>query len=314
MNPFVPTAAPQPATATYPIFPTLEVLGDFNKQDPTANANDAPKKNSDAARAAIIAAGGVVGDWDPTFKINGQLVAKYWADLSQDGADDDQVIYWTINVVTGAFTQMLMTVKQARTFNVPGRAERKAFIIPKTPATGITNATYLCSVDDALKLATKWGLTLVPADLQDMTPTLNFQANGETRREWGVPYNGRFYPAGVSIAQQNAHGLDPDGSWATDGAWSFLGGPTWIGTPDVDDGISASQPQAVVANPVRKLNTMGAQFEVFDTVSLAKVIRRTDITADNGGGSIGDPWHTPRGQWVINALAKGVPGLPPIPA
>jgi hypothetical protein len=292
---FGPNISPEITTPTAS-FSALNTFTDFS-----AGVTGTPAQQAASIRALFLAASGAPApNWNPA------LPAKFWQDPTADTSEPDNIaVYYKWNSATGKYGQFTMPAYQAASVNIPGLNPLPNYVVAPTPATsngGPFNPVYLVSPEDAIKLAAEWGLTVTAAELVDQTPELGFLANGETRRQWAVPFNGQNIPAGPAIAQQNAHGLNADGSWSTNGSWSLLGSPNWIPGAQLVDGISAGQPTSTV--PVPQRNILGN--EVVVKTLMGYQIEEPGLVPPAPVGSGG---FTPNQcAWILKALAEAVPG------
>lgn len=312
---FGPNTPAQPSLPDY-AFSALNLFTDFSAGNLNTDAGTQAKQIRLAFKAA---SGQDAPNWDPT------RPAKYWADPTADTSDPGNVsLYKVGNPGQGTFVQLVLPSAQAASVNIPGLVPLPGYIIAPTAAINASagnpgqpvNPTYLASMSDALALAAEWFPTLSATQLKgtvgDNSPE-GMLWNGETRRFLYVLYNGQQLPVGISVAQQNAHGLNPDGTWSTNGSWSFLGGtPTWVSGPSLPDGINGGQPSGIaVPVPVRPL----LPNEKVAEVSLAWMVQRTDIVVPSPSGSGGGLTTLEHDLlvYVAQGIAKGVPGAGPVP-
>lgn len=315
-SPFGPLPPVQPDTQEYS-FTDLNLFLDLSIDPPVApipwpQLIGAAAQQAANIRAAYKALTGVdAPDW------NAALPAKYWEDPAQAGMPGPNVVDYSIaNPGLGTFSTLQILCSSAAAVNIPGLRVRPPYVIAPTLALNMTagnpgapiNALYLSSLADATALAAEWGLPA--AAVVDASPA-EITWNLETRRFYDVVWNGVAQSAGVAIAQQNANGLNPDGTWSSAGSWSFLGtGPSWDASPLPVDGISAGVAAGpAVAVPVRALLAN----EKIIMSNLAWVIERTDLVAPSTTGGGMTQLQADQLAFCVKALGLAVPAALPAP-
>lgn len=257
MFPSLPKTLTLPDHPYYPVSPTLELFD----RETRATFTTKTGKQADA--------------FDPNFQIKRWWDTRDYSNLGPTGL----VEYLYFDPVAHGFKTMKMTQAEAARPNLPGVYSYPKYVIAPTPAvwvhtgpgdSSITpyDASLLCSEDEATEISKEINGG-APAEAPATLGQLLLEWNGETRRNWLIPWNGGHQQASLLLKAKNSAGVGAPGEWNLTKPAS---GPLW--QPAIQQtGVQDARPE--IAIPVRALYSQEALAPNFGQV----LVIRTDMAS-----------------------------------
>jgi hypothetical protein len=221
-------------------------------------------------RASYLAAFGVQApNWDATkpvklwFDTSGNDSSKYFMpqQLAASGTPAEQPLT-VLDATTGQ--PRPLTLAEAAAVNIPGLMTYPSYgVTIGAPTDVIQQSTgaslseeYLSTFAQAMQIAEAWGVPVsfggVVASIVDMDPggqqAYTFPA-GESRRQYGVMWQGLPQNVGMVLYQMNQQGVGHPGSWSLTGSST----PTFVFAQPGPDGITSGVSLVTIPVPVRPL-------------------------------------------------------------